>query len=171
MKSQFPEVPEDMTDQDIKLRIFELKLNIDILPPKPIFDYDAQEADHELKKLYRRETYAWKKLHDPLFYELLSLEGTLRRHEEVAQYKILKAHCIDPEIQAMADLLHDNNCEWDHNEHCDYHYGNWTNEPRMSMFEWYKKAEALNDRGFDLNHYEEALKVVNDTTKMLTGEK
>lgn len=157
-------------------KLEELQSQINALEPsRPIWNLDKYPINHpeteELKtyrKVHRTAFYQFNKKRSKLSDEHIKLFVELSHYKTNQKYNELKKHCTNVKIQAFADILHDDICN--HNEHCDYYYGNWATDPRMVMFEWYQKAEALLNRGINPDEYKDALAKVNEVTKMVQGE-
>lgn len=58
--------------------------------------------------------------------------------------RIMKTNS-DPNIQKIADILHENLCDQEHTERCGWFYDSWEN-PHYDRNKWYKKAEKVSEK-------------------------
>lgn len=90
-------------------------------------------------KQYRQELREARRL-QTLITEYM-VEDQKRRANEVYVRRVAAAK--NREFQYLADDLHDIMCKQNHTDRCDYHYGNWNNDVRNTMLDYYDLAKKL----------------------------
>ncbi len=94
------------------------------------------------KKVYNKYIYQKNRVHDLLTPFVLSdmrVEGDLKRNKMFKETR-------DVEIQMVTDRLHKETCSRTHDCEmmaCLYTWGNWENDVREDMYDFYLKAEKL----------------------------
>jgi len=52
----------------------------------------------------------------------------------------------DTQIQEMAEELHNMVCTWNHTDGCDWHYGNWEDNPTHARKKYYNAVKGIVDK-------------------------
>jgi hypothetical protein len=118
----------------MKTELQELQEQMVELQKTEVF-YDAC-GNREFQKVYRK----YRRDLRALGTKILKIEVQAEQAAKLIEYNERVAAAKDEDIQAFADNLHDINCGWNHMDRCDYHYGNWDNDVRWVMLEYYDFA-------------------------------
>ena len=126
----------------------------------------------EAKTHAQRDYQRWRREYKKVADQINRYEWNLITEQNKAEYELRVKGAKAKRIQVLADDLHAVLCTHDHTDRCDYHYGNWQNDVRVRMLDFYDKAKALIERKGELTAFatvyklEEANKLREELTNL-----
>ena len=97
----------------------------------------------EAKTFIQRDYQRWRREYRKLADRINRIEWDEQTRLNTLEYEARVKGAKAKRIQVLADDLHAVLCTHDHTDRCDYHYGNWQNDVRVRMLDFYDKAKKL----------------------------